>query len=224
MTDQSPLRAGPPATQIAAALKARLIAGALRPGQRLTEMDLAEEFGVGRSRIRETFRLLVGEGHLEFVANRGVLVRRYGKAELLEMGRAREVLESLAARLAAERPLSEAQRAELEAAQARMDAAEAAVDLPGYYTANRAYHTLIEGFAGNRHVAALIERVRTPLLGLGLPRGETEASIRRSNQGHRFITFAILAQAPEVAEAAMRAHVREGNDHIASLPDSAFGG
>lgn len=207
---------------IVATLKARIFSGALRPGARLIETDLAEELEVGRGRIREAFRVLVGEGHLESLANRGVLVRRYTRAELLDMGRAREVLESLAARLAAERTLSEDQRAALRDAQDRMDRAEAAADMETYSHANRDYHTLIERLADNSHVADLIERVRIPYLGLRLPRLFAVDQMRQSNEGHRFITYAILAGVPDVAEAAMRSHVRAGNAHMAALPDDVF--
>ena len=208
--------------EIVAALRDRILDGRLAPGARLIETGLAREFAVGRSRIREAFRVLAGEGHLETLANRGVTVRRYGRRDLLDMGRAREVLESLAARLAAERGLDPAQRYTLRAAQDRMDAAEAAGDLEAYSRGNRAYHATIEAMAGNAHVADLIERVRIPYLGLRLPHLFTVEQLRQSNEGHRFVTYAILAGAPEVAEAAMRSHIRAGNDHFAALPDGAF--
>ena len=219
--------AGPPQVaitteDIVAVLKSRVFSGALPPGTRLIETDLADEFGTGRGRIREAFRILVGEGHLVSLANRGVAVRRYGRAELPDIGRAREVLESLAARLAAEKTLTAQQRDDLRSAQDRMDAAEAARDLETYSRENRAYHTLIETIADNAHVADLIERVRIPYLGLRLPRLFAIDQLRHSNEGHRFVTYAVLAGAPSVAEAAMRSHVQAGNAHMASLPDDAF--
>ena len=222
MQTADPPGAAPSTEDITTALKARIFSGALRPGVRLIETELAEEYGVGRGRIREAFRILVGEGHLVSHANRGVLVRRYGRAELLDMGRAREVLESLAARLAAERTLTEDQRDALRAVQDRMDAAETAQDLETYSRENRTYHTLIETLADNAHVADLIERVRVPYLGLRLPQLFALEQLRQSNEGHRFVTYAILAGAPDVAEAAMRSHIRSGNAHTAALPDEIF--
>lgn len=210
------------APAIAQDLRQRILAGDLRAGQRLTEMELVERYQVGRGRIREAFRMLVGEGYLEFVTNKGVLVRRYSREEVLATGRAREVLEGLAARLAAERALSADQRRALEETQAQLDAAEAAQDVDGFNDINRAYHALIEDLGGNAHVAEFISRVRLPLLRLQLPRSFAVDSIERSNRDHRAITMAILSGAPEAAEAAMRAHVRAGNDHISALSDEAF--
>jgi DNA-binding GntR family transcriptional regulator len=207
---------------IAQMLKSRILAGSYDFGQRLIEMDLAKEFSVGRGRIREAFRTLVGEGYLEFVANRGVLVRRYSREELLAMGRAREVLEGLAARLAAESKLSEENREVLSSLQQRLNHAEATQDLLGFARENRAYHRLIEQLAGNDHVTDFIERVRIPVVRLQLPPSFAADSMERSNRDHRTITVAILSGSPDAAEAAMRAHVRAGNDHIASLPDEVF--
>ena len=61
-------------------IKTRIHRGGFAPGQRLIEVDLAEEFSVGRGRIREIFKTLVGEGYLEFIKNRGVYVRRFTRA------------------------------------------------------------------------------------------------------------------------------------------------
>ncbi|MBF9033915.1 FCD domain-containing protein [Rhodobacterales bacterium HKCCE2091] len=207
---------------VAEQIKSGIVSGRFAPGQRLIESDLTGDLKVGRSKIREAFRILAGEGLIEIVANRGALVRRHSREDLLSMGRAREVLEGLAARMAAETPLSDDQRGRLRDLQARMDAAEEANEIRTYDTLNQAYHRAIVEFAGNPYVAELIEKVRVPLLGLRLPNGFSAATLEQSNEGHRFITHAILAGAPEAAEAAMRAHVRSGNATTASLPDEVF--
>lgn len=217
-----PARGNATAETIAAALKQRIFAGDFALGQRLIEMELAEEFRVGRGRIREAFRMLVGEGYLAFVANRGVLVRCYSREELIAMGRAREVLEGLAARLAAERDLGADARRDLTEAQALMDHAEARGDVDAFDTGNRSYHRLIFSLADNSAVREFTDRVRLPLIRLQLPRSFSIDAMPRSNRDHHVITAAILAGVPDAAESAMRAHVRAGNDHISSLPDAVF--
>ena len=208
--------------RIAAELKRRMQSGVYAPGHRLVEMDIAEEFDVGRGRVREVFRTLVGEGYLEFVANRGVLVRRYTRAEMLEVGNVREVLEGLAARLAALRSLREDQRAELEDLQSRMNDAESAGDTESFNSLNRHYHNTICELAKNRHVTDFLGRLRVPLFRLQLPISFSIDSLERSNRDHRVITTSILMGNGDAAEAAMRAHVRAGNAHIRSLPEDAF--
>lgn len=214
----APLSTGAIAEQV----KARIHTGAYAPGQRLIEVDLAEEYAAGRGRIREVFKTLVGQGYLEFVANRGVYVRRFTRAEILEMGRVREVLEGLSARLAAEVGLSPEQRAALSTHQEKLDSAVAAHNVDGYNAENFDYHATICGIAGNRHVEEFLHRVRLPLYRLQLPRNFSSDSMANSNRDHQVITAAILAGNPDAAEAAMRSHVRAGNAHVTRLAAHHF--
>ena len=207
---------------IAERIKSRIHSGAYAPGQRLIEVDLAEEYAAGRGRIREVFKTLVGQGYLEFEANRGVYVRRFTRNEILEMGRVREVLEGLSARLAAEADLTAEQRATLIGHQQRLDAAEQAHDIDRYNSENFSYHATICEIAGNRHVQDFLHRVRLPLYRLQLPRNFSSDSMANSNRDHQVITAAILAGNPDAAEAAMRAHVRAGNAHVMRLAEEYF--
>ena len=207
---------------IAEGIKARIHRGSFAPGQRLIEVDLAEEFAVGRGRIREVLKTLVGEGYLEFKENRGVYVRRFSRQEILAMGRVREVLEGLAARLAAERELSPGQRQRLKDHQSRLDAAAARHDVEAYNSENFAYHSTICDLAGNQHIVEFLYRVRLPLFRLQLPSSFTSQSMGNSNRDHQVITASILAGNGDAAEAAMRAHVRAGNAHVASLDEGYF--
>ncbi len=220
--DDLPTAASLSNSVIADRIKARIHSGAYAPGQRLIEVDLADEYDSGRGRIREVFKTLVGQGYLEFIANRGVYVRRFTRAEILEMGRVREVLEGLSARLAAEAQIAPEQRAALRAHQDRLDAAEQIRDIDAYNNENFAYHATICAIAGNRHVDDFLHRVRLPLYRLQLPRNFSSDSMTASNRGHQVITAAILAGNPDAAEAAMRSHVRDGNAHVLSVSEDYF--
>lgn len=77
----------------AEALRDRLIAGALRPGQRLPEDALGHELSVSRSTLREAFRLLVHEGLLRHHLNRGVFVAQPGLDDLEDLYRVRRLIE-----------------------------------------------------------------------------------------------------------------------------------
>lgn len=214
--------AGPTSIEIAEGVRERIRRGSYAPGQRLIEIDLASEFGVGRGRVREVFRTLVGEGYLEFIENRGVYVKRFGREEILEMGRVREVLEGLAACLAAEADKSAEDVSRLQAQQDALDAACTDHDIDAFNRENYAYHATICAMARNRHIEEFLERVRLPLYRLHLPRSFTADSMAHSNRDHQVITAAILSGNPDAAEAAMRAHVRSGNRHVEGLDDAYF--
>src|SRR3970040_1634824 len=100
----------------------KLIAeGKLQPGDHLpSEMDLAEQFGVGRSSIREAMRVLQLLGVVEVIQGKGTFVREPGILPLVvdwsrisqmgitsEVMEARQFMEVLLAQLAAERATCE---------------------------------------------------------------------------------------------------------------------
>src|SRR5262245_20367755 len=70
---------------IAAALRSELMMGTLRPGAELSQVVLAERFGVSRIPIRDALRILAGEGLVEIEANRGA------RAIALTPGEVREI-------------------------------------------------------------------------------------------------------------------------------------
>jgi DNA-binding GntR family transcriptional regulator len=207
---------------LAERLKRRIRGGVYAPGQRLVEADLVQELGVGRGRVRETLKTLVGEGYLEFEENRGVRVKRLSRREAADIGRAREALEGLAARLAAEKPLTPPERSTLADIQAGLDRATTASDLEAYAQLNVDLHGFIVEAADNVYVAGFLERLRAPMVRLQFRSAFTLADLGRRNDAHRLITAAILAGDGDAAEAAMRDHVRLGNSVLTTLADDSF--
>lgn len=84
-------------------LRQRIVDGYYPQGIKLTEQDLASEFGVSRLMIREILGDLENQGLVEKHPNRGKVVRRVDSDSLFEIMEIREVLEGLAARLSAQK-------------------------------------------------------------------------------------------------------------------------
>jgi len=84
-------------------LRERIVEGDYPQGVKLVEQDLAREFGTSRPMLREILSDLEALGLVEKRHNRGTTVRRIDSQSLLEIMEIREVLEGLAARLAAEK-------------------------------------------------------------------------------------------------------------------------
>src|SRR5919204_2708887 len=82
-------------------IRERLLAGDYAPGQRLIEVELVEELQVGRNTVREALARLASDGVVKIEPHRGASVPRLSVKELEELYAVREVLEGLAARLAA---------------------------------------------------------------------------------------------------------------------------
>jgi len=88
--------------QILEALRRRIAGQEIPPGAKLREQDLAAEFGVPRTRIRDVFGALESRGLIERVPNRGAVVTRLDMELVFKLYDVREVLEGLCARLATE--------------------------------------------------------------------------------------------------------------------------
>jgi DNA-binding GntR family transcriptional regulator len=91
------------AQTIIEALRTRISSHELPPGSRLRESELAYEFGVSRSRIREAFLTLEERGLIERIPNRGAVVLKLDLAMIFHLYEVREQLEGLVTRLATER-------------------------------------------------------------------------------------------------------------------------
>ncbi|MFE4956043.1 GntR family transcriptional regulator [Streptomyces sp. NPDC056653] len=80
--------------QAAAQIRGLIIEGVLLPGQKIRQVDLAEQIGVSRSPLREALRTLESEGVITYETNRGYVVARLEPSDLAEIYRMRELLES----------------------------------------------------------------------------------------------------------------------------------
>ncbi|MEU0541610.1 GntR family transcriptional regulator [Nocardia sp. NPDC005978] len=129
-------------------IKARIVGVELRPGQRLVERDLATELEVSRIPLREALRMLASEGLVLLVPGKGALVAPFTPADVNHLFDVREVLESLAARLAAANATPDRLRP-LEAVLAEAISATHAGDPQRIAPANAAFHAEIIELAGN---------------------------------------------------------------------------
>ena len=84
-------------------IRGQILAGRLRPGERLVEDRLSAELGVSRVPVREALRGLSMEGLVRLEPNRGASVTEVTPQLLAELVEVRTLLEALNARLAARR-------------------------------------------------------------------------------------------------------------------------
>jgi DNA-binding GntR family transcriptional regulator len=138
----------------------KIVNGDFAPGDRLTEISLATEFGISRTPVREALRRLEQDGLVERAA-RGMRVRERSPNEILEIYEVRILLETAAARAAAEKstPLDVAR---LEQLHERM--AKTATDDPlAMESINRRFHEHIWSSSHNATLADLLKRLASHL-------------------------------------------------------------
>ncbi len=202
--------------RFAAALRGRVRGGFYAPGQRLTEAALCAEFGLGRGLVREAFRRLAAEGLLDATPHRGVSVRAASAAAILAAAPLREVLEGLAARLAAGK--GAAARQALMAALAAQRAAETAADpAQAFASADAAFHALLVDLGGNPGLEATL-RPLAPSLTAAQNSALFDAEARQAALAdHARLVAAVVMGEAVGAEGAARAHRRREDARLAAL-------
>lgn len=140
-------------TRVASWLRDAIVRGARSPGSRLIERDLASEYGVSRVPVRSALKALAMEGLVELRPRTWAIVREFTQEDLADLDEVRQVLEPMAARLAAER------RSE-EGAERLRRAISAA---PSTIGAAAEFHEIVVELAGNRLLADLMGSIRSRL-------------------------------------------------------------
>lgn len=196
--------------------------GRYAPGQRLIEAELTRVLGVSRGPLREAMSRLAAESLVKLEPNR-MTVRAMTRAEVRGISAIREVLEGLAARLAAERVSAGAGVADFKRRWSEMRSIEARSNTNAYVDANHRFHSAIVQLGGNPALEKLLEQLSTPLYRFQFRSRLTADRLERGHQDHTEVAQAILDGDPDRAERAMRRHLRNSAKLIASLPDDAFG-
>ncbi len=191
--------------------------GVLHPGESLPpERELAARLGVSRDTLREAIKSLADAGYL--VSRRGRYggtflaselpeqpadTPRAGRDEIDDALRLREILEVGAARMAATRTLSAAEREMLWTRLTDVRGAK----LEDYRRLDSRLHLAIAEAAGSPSLVPLVAENRMRLNALLDQIPLLRRNIAHSDEQHEAIVIAILAGDCEAAAAAMRAHV-----------------
>jgi len=199
-----------------------LAEGRLAPGQRLVESELTATLGSSRGPVREALGRLAAEGTVTIERHKGASIRKLTRADVVALYDVREMLEGLAARLAAERAPKSARRA-IATALAGASAAARARDVTRYAAANSAFHVAILDAAAHPILPGLVARLRLPVLRVQFRVLLQTDTIAASQRDHARIAAAIDASDGAKAEAAMRRHIARSAAVVADLPDGVFG-
>lgn len=190
-----------------------ILAGALRAGTKLNEVDIAGRLGVSRGPVREAFRALEESGLVRLEKHRGVFVREVALAEADEIFELRALFDEYAGRRAAERA-TRADIAGLEALVDRMAAAVAQGDPDAYFDLNLAFHDRIVVLAGNAKLASLYRRLVNELSLYRRASFDLAGTLPRSIAEHRAIVAAIATGDAESAGRRLHAHVTASRERV----------
>ncbi|MEV6212695.1 FadR/GntR family transcriptional regulator [Kitasatospora sp. NPDC051914] len=202
-------------------IKAMIVSGELRPGERLPkEADLAERLGLSRSSLREAVKALsvirvldVRQGDGTYVTSLepdvlldtlGFIVDFHQDDTVLEFLEVRRILEPAATAIAADR-MSDEEIAALEEVLAGLGADASLEEL---IDNDLEFHRRIAAGSGNGVLSSLIDGLYGPTRRARVWRGLTEeGAVERTRQQHRDILDAIAGRRPDLAHAWATVHV-----------------
>ena len=199
-------RAATAASKIYSDLRAELVTLQRRPGEAVSEAEIALSYGVSRTPVREAILKLSDEGLLEIFPQSGIFVSRIPLAALPEAIIVRKALEATTAQLAAERATA-SQILVLHAILERQREANAANDRDAFHQADEMFHATIAEVAGYPGIWTLIQQVKVHVdryRQLTLPQ---VGRIARTIAEHEAILDAIEAHDPAAARGALEFHL-----------------
>ncbi len=178
--------------EVARLLENAILAGQLKPGSRLTELKLAEEFRVSQACIREALLELEGLGLIVKYPNRGSYVIDLRPHDLVQITQVRRELEPLACAMAAV-TATEQLLEELQNCIEQMRAGRQKRDYHIYLDADYRFHLLIWQAQPNRYLEKTLKAVCLPLFAGDLVRRCSNAYINfnRAIKQHQLILDAL---------------------------------
>jgi DNA-binding GntR family transcriptional regulator len=185
---------------------------------RLDERQLAQDFGISRTPVREAMAQLEREGFVRSIPRRGIYVVRKTKREVIEMITAWAALESMAARLITE-TATDQDIAGLRRMFATFEGDKLHAKLDEYSEVNIAFHQAIIKLSGNQVLITLAENLFTHMR---MIRGQTiveDDRADRSIHDHMNIITALEARDTQRAEELVRQHALGLAAHVAKHAD-----
>jgi DNA-binding GntR family transcriptional regulator len=202
--------------QVAARLRTMLVEGAIAPGAKLNERELAEQLRVSRTPLREAIKMLAIEGLVDLLPNRGAVAVKLSEADVVHSFELLSALEGLAGELAAQR-ITEPELAELRAKHYEMLACFTRRDLSGYYRLNARIHAAIGEAAKNPVFAGTYRAVNARVQSLRFRTNQNEAKWKRAVQEHELMLDALDTRDGAGLKQVLQQHLLNKRDTVLEL-------
>lgn len=204
----APIAAPSLALRIADALTDAIASGAVEPGERLVETDIAARLGVSRVPLREALKLLEAQGIVEVVAHRGARVVPFDDARIDRICEARIALERLALGTAVPRYAREPiLLATLDSLIEAMRTCQRRRDLLDASKADLAFHEAMVAHSGNDVVAKLWEALARHVLIVFGRETRSERGAPALVDQHRALRDVLASGDQKAAERELETHI-----------------
>ena len=140
-------------------LKRQILVGEIAPGTRMMEVELAEDMGVSRTPVREAIRKLEKEGLVTIEPRRGAYASDISIKDMVDVLEVRQMLEGMAASMAAQKVTEEEKLDFVEANSAYKNAVKKE-NIEEIIRYDELFHQLIVSYSGNKTLNQLLSQVQ----------------------------------------------------------------
>ena len=195
------------------ALRDAIRRGILEPGERLMEVQLAEELGISRTPVREAIRKLEQEGYVIMMPRRGTYVSDVSVKDVKEIFEIRSALESLSTELATVRIEPD----ELEKLQSLLVEIEGHIknkDIDKIVATDIEFHGLLYQVSRNERLVAIISNLKEQLARFRTLSMSYPGRLQETLQEHRAMVEAIAAGDANAAREAAERHMEQAEETL----------
>lgn len=191
-------------------LREAIILGRLKPGERLMEIQLAEEMGVSRTPVREAIRKLELEGFVVMVPRKGAYVAGVSVKDIADVFEVRSALEGLAAGLASER-ITDEEMEELEKAILQISGEE---DILTVVKGDSLFHEIIYKASRNQRLTQIITHLQEQINRFRLTSLSVPGRLKIAVGEHKKIVEAITSRNVDLANRLASEHMENAEQNL----------
>lgn len=180
-------------------LRDAIITGVLKPGERLMEIQLAEELGVSRTPVREAIRKLELEGFVIMIPRRGTYVADMSIKDINEVFEVRTALDVLAAGLAAER-ITEDELEQMERLLVQIGEHIEKGDMDKIVEVDSKFHDILYQASRNDRLVGIINNLREQLTRFRSISMSYPGRLKNTLEEHSRMVEALAARNSELAQ------------------------
>lgn len=194
-------------------LRDAIVNGVLKPGERLMEIQLAEELGVSRTPVREAIRKLELEGFVIMIPRRGTYVADLSIKDINEVFEVRTALEVLAAGLATER-ITEEELEQMERLLVHIGEYIETGDFEKIVEADSRFHDILYQATRNDRLIQIINNLREQLTRFRSISMAYPGRIKNTLEEHSRLVEALAGRDHDLAERLATEHMENSEQTL----------
>ena len=200
-------------------LRSSILNGDLKPGERLMEIQLAEQLGVSRTPVREAIRKLEKEKFVEMIPRKGAYVADLTAKDILDVLEIRTILEGFASSLAATR-MTDDEINELEQTLIDFNDYLEDLDRPGMIEKDNQFHDMIFDATRNNKLIEIVQDLHDQFQRFRLIYFNEFDNFYDLRDWHQRIFDAIKDRDENAARQHAEAHIREIQKSVVAWKES----